>query len=67
MRRRQQFLTMFQAVELPAGVADLAACLAHVDRDALALGMESRAEARRGQGGEGLGDKLVKGCVAFGG
>ncbi len=30
-------LTVLQAVELPAGVAHLAASLAHVDRDALPL------------------------------
>jgi hypothetical protein len=30
-------LTVLEAVELPAGVADLAASLANVDRDALPL------------------------------
>ena len=33
---------MFQAVELPAGVADLDTSLAHVDGDALALWKEER-------------------------
>jgi len=33
---------MLQAVELPAGVADLAAGLAHVDRDALPLKKKKR-------------------------
>lgn len=30
--------SVFKAVQLPAGIADLDACLPHVDRDALALG-----------------------------
>ena len=36
---------VFQAIELPAGIADLDTCLPHVDRDALALG--TRTEALR--------------------
>ena len=39
---------MFEAVELPAGVADLAARLADVDRDALALGRQDTSRTLAG-------------------
>ena len=41
MVRELIFLTMLEAVELPASIADLAAGLAHVDADALSLAKDN--------------------------